>query len=59
MPVVEPLEVLALPFEIRIAGEPLPPEELLAVGVVEAFYDAVAPRLSDRNEYRSNGIVWI
>jgi len=37
MLVVEPLEVLALSFEHRIAWEPLSPKELTIVCVIEVF----------------------
>jgi hypothetical protein len=54
--VVEPLEVLALPFEVGVARKPLPSEKLLVVGVVEALDRPVAPRFSDGNEHRCDAV---
>ena len=52
--VVEELKTLALSLEDYIAWEPLCPEELSAVRVVEMLDDGVSPRLSDGNEHRGN-----
>jgi len=51
---MEPLEIFALPFERRIAREPLASVKLLVIGVVKAFDDTVTPRLSDGDEHRRN-----
>lgn len=51
VPVMEALEILALPFQMGIAVEPLPPEKLFVVGIVEAFDYSISPRLRDRNEH--------
>jgi hypothetical protein len=56
MPVVEPLKILALSLEIGITWKPLPPEKLFVIGIVEALYDPIAPRLSDGNKHRSNAV---
>ena len=54
MPVMEALEILALPFQMGITVEPLPPEKLLVVGVVEAFNHGISPRLRHWNKHRLN-----
>ena len=51
VPVMEALEVLALPFKLGIAVKPLPPEKLFIVGIVEAFDHSIAPRLRHRNKH--------
>jgi hypothetical protein len=57
VPVVEALKVLCLPLERRITREPLPPEELAVIGVVEVFHDPVPPRLADGDENRGDTVV--
>jgi hypothetical protein len=52
MLIMKPLKILALTFESRIAREPLPPKELVVVGVIEALHDSITPRFSNRDEYR-------
>jgi len=57
VPVVKTLEVLCLPFQRGVRGEPLPPEELAVIGVVEVLHDPVPPRLADGDEDRGNAVV--
>ena len=57
MSVMESLEIFALPFESRITREPLPPEKVFIIGIIETFDHAITPRLFDRDEYRCNAIV--
>ena len=57
VPVVKTLKVLCLPLERGVRGEPLPPEELAVIGVVEVFHDPVPPRLTDGNEDRGDAVV--
>ena len=54
---MKPLEIFTLPLERRIAREPLTSVKLLVIGAVKAFDNPVAPRLSDRDEYRRNAKV--
>lgn len=49
--VVEPLKVLALVFEMRVALEPLPPEKVFVVRIVKALYDAIAPGFANRDKH--------
>ena len=51
---MEALEILALPFQVGITVEPLPPEKLLVVGVIEAFNHGISPRLRHWNKHRLN-----
>lgn len=57
VPVVKTLKVLRLPLERRVAREPLPPEELAVIGVVEVLHDPVAPRLAYGDEDRGDAVV--
>jgi hypothetical protein len=57
MPVVKTLKMFCLLLQRGIAREPLPPEELPIIRVVEVFDHPVAPGLADGNEYRSDTIV--
>jgi hypothetical protein len=57
VPVVKTLEVLCLLLQRSIAREPLPPEELPVIGVVEVLHHPVAPRLADGDEYRGDAVV--
>ena len=57
VPVVKPLKVLCLPLQRGVRREPLPPEELPVIRVVEVFHHSVAPRLADGNEDRGDAVV--
>ena len=57
VPVVKTLKVLCLPLERGVRGEPLPPEELAVIGVVEVLHDPVAPRLAYVDEDRGDAVV--
>ena len=48
--IVEELKVLGLGSEMTIAPKPLPSEEPLIVGIIEALHDTIAPRFSYRDE---------
>lgn len=53
-PIVKALEIFTLPFERRIAWEPLASVKLFVISAVKAFDKTVAPRLSDGDEHRRN-----
>jgi len=48
--VVEEFKVLGLGSELTIAPKPLPSEESLIVGIIEALHDSITPRFSYRDE---------
>lgn len=52
--VVEPLKTLALSFDGCVRWEPLCPEELPVVRVVEMLDDGVSPRFSNGNKHWGN-----
>jgi hypothetical protein len=47
IPVVENLKIFGLSPELYITSEPLPTKESSVIGIIEAFYNGVPPRLSD------------
>lgn len=55
--IVKALEILALPFQSRIAWEKLPSIELFIIAIVKALDDAIAPRFTDRNKNRGNAVI--
>ena len=57
MPVVKTLKMFCLLLQRGIAREPLPPEELAVIRIVEVLHHAIAPRLADRDEDRGDAIV--
>lgn len=57
MTVMEPLEVLALPFEGLVAREPLPAKEHLVVGIVEPLHIPVSPGLADGDKDRRDPVI--
>ena len=54
MPVMESLELFALPLQHGGARKPLPPEEVFIVRIVEALDHAVSPRFPYRDKHRCN-----
>ena len=48
--IMEEFEVLRLRSEVTIAMKPLPSEESLIVGIIEALDDSITPRFSYRDE---------
>jgi hypothetical protein len=56
VPIVKTLKMFCLLLQGCIAREPLPPEELPVVRIVEVFDHPVAPGLADGNEDRRDTI---
>jgi hypothetical protein len=48
--IMEEFEVLGLGSEVTIATKPLPSEESLIIGIIEALHDSITPRFSYRDK---------
>jgi len=55
--VMEPLKVLALPFEGLVVREPLPAKEHLVVGIVEPLHIPVSPGFADGDKDRRDSVI--